>query len=36
MGRAHPVGIILAAILFGILYQGGDELAFEKPKIGAT
>ncbi|HKN26347.1 MAG TPA: ABC transporter permease [Roseiarcus sp.] len=33
MGRAHPVGIILAAILFGVLYQGGDELAFEKPKI---
>src|SRR5208337_1829377 len=23
MGRAHPVGIILAAILFGVLYQGG-------------
>ena len=33
MGRAHPVGIILAAILFGMLYQGGAELAFEKPKI---
>jgi simple sugar transport system permease protein len=33
MGRAHPIGIILAAILFGILYQGGSELAFEKPKI---
>ena len=33
MGRAHPVGIILAAILFGVLYQGGDELAFDKPKI---
>jgi len=33
MGRAHPVGIILAAILFGVLYQGGAELAFEKPKI---
>jgi simple sugar transport system permease protein len=33
MGRAHPVGIILAAILFGVLYQGGSELAFEKPKI---
>ena len=24
MGRNHPVGIILAAILFGMLYQGGD------------
>jgi general nucleoside transport system permease protein len=33
MGRAHPVGIMLAAILFGMLYQGGAELAFEKPKI---
>ena len=33
MGRAHPVGIVLAAILFGVLYQGGAELAFEKPKI---
>ncbi len=33
MGRAHPVGIILAAILFGMLYQGGAELAFENPKI---
>ena len=33
MGRAHPVGIILAAIFFGVLYQGGAELAFEKPKI---
>jgi len=33
MGRAHPVGIILAALLFGVLYQGGDALAFDKPKI---
>ncbi|NVK35374.1 MAG: ABC transporter permease, partial [Rhodobacteraceae bacterium] len=33
MGRAHPVGIVLAAILFGMLYQGGAELAFEKPTI---
>ncbi len=33
MGRAHPIGIILAAILFGMLYQGGAELAFDKPKI---
>ena len=24
MGRNHPVGIIFSAILFGILYQGGD------------
>ena len=27
MGRIHPVGVVLAAILFGILYQGGAELA---------
>ncbi len=33
MGRAHPVGVVLAAILFGMLYQGGAELAFDKPKI---
>ena len=33
MGRAHPVGIIVAAVLFGVLYQGGAESAFEKPKI---
>lgn len=33
MGRNHPVGIILAAILFGALYQGGAELAFEMPTI---
>jgi ABC-type uncharacterized transport system permease subunit len=33
MGRAHPFGIILAALLFGILYQGGAELAFDMPAI---
>lgn len=33
MGRSHPFGVVLAAILFGILYQGGSELAFEMPKI---
>lgn len=33
MGRSHPVGVVLAAILFGALYQGGAELAFEKPAI---
>ncbi len=33
MGRGHPVGIILASLLFGILYQGGAELAFEQPNI---
>jgi simple sugar transport system permease protein len=29
IGRNHPVGIVLASILFGALYQGGAELAFE-------
>jgi general nucleoside transport system permease protein len=29
IGRNHPVGIVLASILFGSLYQGGAELAFE-------
>lgn len=33
MGRAHPVGIVLSAILFGMLYQGGAELSFEMPAI---
>jgi len=26
MGRNHPVGVLLAAILFGILFQGGAEI----------
>ena len=29
MGRSHPIGIILASLLFGALYQGGAELSFE-------
>ena len=29
IGRNHPLGIALAALLFGALYQGGAELAFE-------
>ena len=29
MGRNHPAGIVLAAILFGALYQGGSELSCE-------
>lgn len=33
MGRNHPVGIVVAALLFGALYQGGAELAFEMPTI---
>ena len=28
MGRNHPFGIVLAAILFGVLYQGGNEVSF--------
>jgi simple sugar transport system permease protein len=27
MGRSHPFGVFLAAILFGFLYQGGAELS---------
>lgn len=26
MGRNHPVGVVLAALLFGFLFQGGAEL----------
>ncbi len=33
MGRSHPIGIILSALLFGLLYQGGTELSFAKPEI---
>ncbi|AXV17089.1 sugar ABC transporter permease [Neorhizobium sp. SOG26] len=33
MGRNHPAGIILAALLFGVLYQGGAELSFDMPTI---
>jgi general nucleoside transport system permease protein len=28
MGRNHPIGIALAALLFGALYQGGNELQY--------
>lgn len=31
MGRNHPVGILVASLLFGILYQGGAELTFDVP-----
>ena len=27
MGRSHPIGVLMAALLFGFLYQGGAELA---------
>ena len=33
MGRNHPVGIFLASLLFGALYQGGTELDFEFSSI---
>jgi simple sugar transport system permease protein len=33
MGRSHPLGIVLAALLFGALQQGGAELAFDIPNI---
>lgn len=29
MGRNHPLGIIVASLLFGALFQGGAELSFE-------
>ena len=28
MGRSHPIGVFLAALLFGFLFQGGAELGF--------
>ena len=33
MGRSHPFGVLLAALLFGVLYQGGAELEFEMPAV---
>ena len=33
IGRSHPIGIVPAAVLFGMLYQGGAEIAFEMPAI---
>jgi simple sugar transport system permease protein len=33
LGRSHPVGVVLAAMLFGLLYQGGAELSFARPAI---
>ncbi len=33
MGRGHPLGVVLASFLFGMLYQGGAELAFDEPKV---
>ncbi len=33
MGRNHPAGIVLAAVLFGALYQGGSELSLDMPTL---
>ncbi len=33
MGRNHPLGIVLASLLMGALFQGGAELAFEMPTM---
>ena len=33
MGRNHPFGIFLAAVLFGALAQGGSQLSFDMPKV---
>ena len=33
MGRQHPIGIFLSALLFGILIQGGFDLSLEKSNI---
>lgn len=34
MGRNHPLGILIASLLFGALYQGGAELAFNIDSVG--
>ena len=33
IGRNHPVGVVLSALQFGALYQGGAELSFEMPGV---
>jgi len=33
MGRSHPFGIVLAALLFGLLTEGGTQLSFEIQSI---
>jgi ABC-type uncharacterized transport system permease subunit len=33
MGRNHPVGIVLTALLFGALAQGGSQLSFDLPRV---
>ncbi|UWQ19462.1 ABC transporter permease [Jannaschia sp. M317] len=33
MGRSHPLGVCIAALLFGMLYQGGGYVEFDIPAI---
>jgi general nucleoside transport system permease protein len=33
MGRNHPIGVGIAALLFGALYQGGNELQYVVPGL---
>jgi ABC-type uncharacterized transport system permease subunit len=33
LGRGHPVGVVLAAVLFGALNQGGAALSFDMPAV---
>ena len=33
LGRRHPLGIVLAALLFGALNQGGAALSFDMPGV---
>jgi len=33
LGRGHPLGVVLAAVLFGGLNQGGAALSFEMPGV---
>ena len=33
MGRSHPLGVLIAALLFGMLYQGGGYVEFDIPAI---
>jgi len=33
LGRGHPLGIVLAAVLFGALNQGGAALSFDMPSV---
>jgi general nucleoside transport system permease protein len=35
MGRNHPLGVLLAALLFGALFQGGAEMSFDMPSMSS-